>query len=86
MNIPYLYDTSCYDCSNCNGSNDYFCLSQCDKCNQVVASNPFPFLNYPRYSYFGYSTLTQPTLWYSPRNFSKANYFGSYPLPSLSYY
>lgn len=86
MNTPYLYDTSCYDCYNCTGQYDAFCLSQCYRCNEVVSYNPFPYQNYPRYSRFGYAALSQPTLWYSPRNFSRANYFGGYPLPSLTYY
>jgi hypothetical protein len=72
MNTPYLYDTSCYDCYNCADSNDSYCLSQCYRCNEVLAYNGMSYM--------------PPALYYTPRNFSKANYFGGFYLPSINYF
>ena len=90
MNAPYLFDTSCIDCSNCLGGYnviDSFCQEQCLRCNAVVESNPFPNVNYPRFRgnpRFPFQG-NQNMLYYSPRRFSSANYYGSFQLPSIFY-
>ena len=81
MNTPYLFDTSCIDCSNCLGGYKYldqFCLDQCSRCQAVVQSNPYPYTNQSPYLRWGNNSTPQMSIFYSPRRLSSANYFGSF--------
>lgn len=76
-NNDYMYETSCYDCSNCSYKNyqgGQFCQNACLKCKQIA---PQVFL--PSNSFVPFN------MWYNPSKFPYGYYYGSYMLPSLQY-
>ena len=99
MNVDYLAQTSCFDCTNCINSGkinyDRFCQYQCTLCPSVMNSYNSPYYNvssYPDPSQrlgSGYQRYPNPntiSLLYMPQKNFRTNYVGSYILPIMNYF